>query len=105
QRFLIALRFEGNSRQLHVQRDGDGRRHHEYQQQRKSTFPLHPACSCCKMSVCRLFLYWVSSMITEFTWICTTRYRFLTISPSAATKISSPSRKKARFWPSARGVE
>src|SRR6185369_3940361 len=73
QRFLVALGFERHARQLPVQQDRDGGGHHKHEQHGKSFLPLaapfHPACSCCNISVCRLFLCSVSSTITEFTWI------------------------------------
>jgi hypothetical protein len=106
--FAIALAFECDARQLHQHRNRNARRQHEDEQQRETGFALSPpgcvrpthefTCSGSSGSVC-WFLLDVSSTTAEFTPMRTTLYRFLISSPSPATKMSSPSMKKARLCP------
>src|SRR5690242_11806729 len=123
QLFAVALGLEGNAGQLHIEHECYGRGHGEKQQENVTLFAgvdsasarpgtgaisshsgirtLHPADSSASGRVCVL-LSWVSSTTAELMPMRTTLYRRFTTSPSAATKMSSPSRKKARLCPSIR---
>ncbi len=71
QLLALALRFEGDSRHLHVQRDGDGRAQYEDQEQRETGLftAFHPCISASSGSVCCVLLPLkvVSSTTAEFT--------------------------------------
>ena len=68
---FLALRFEGHSRNFHVQADGDGGRHHEDKEHCKPGLltPFHPFISASSGRVCCVLspLKVVSSTNAEFT--------------------------------------